>query len=475
MKRLVVSVLALLLVLGTTGSAQEDNPRAEFLRIFPLSFPSVLDLAGGGARAHGMGKAFLGISDDISAVTWNPAGLYGQEKEGPSLGLDYSTFTPKAEYSVFDQSSYRDAAFKNLGMLSFLAPLRIKGHPFVGGASYTRAGDEYMSTEVTFVNPDYYYVDRQGLLQPGLDQQSAVNDYRSSPDMVNIGFGTRLANTLSFGVAANVYTGESAARQHVILIQDGVEPSFLQPVRVTEDLLVLDTGKFSGVNFTIGLKYSGEKISAGLVVRTPFSLQVKTNRTVFTTLLFNGDPRFEGTNEIHFDNIVAKMKMPVQFGGGVAYRPIEGLVVATDVEYRGFSGKMIEIRDSLRIIPGEKDQEFYSEIDPMWRNVLLVRVGAEYLWNTGSKLFPVVPIRAGYGHVQIPDPELDMFFEISTASQGNFSAGSGIHWGQIHLDAAYTYTALDRHYWYYVDVQAIPFELSNRSHSFNFTFTGFFD
>ena len=43
---------------------------------------------GGGARARGMGGAYLGISDDAYAVTWNPAGLV--YNEGVLLALNYS-------------------------------------------------------------------------------------------------------------------------------------------------------------------------------------------------------------------------------------------------------------------------------------------------------------------------------------------------------------------------------------------------
>ncbi len=43
---------------------------------------------GGGARAKGMGGAYLGVSDDAYAGTWNPAGLI--YNEGVLVAFNYS-------------------------------------------------------------------------------------------------------------------------------------------------------------------------------------------------------------------------------------------------------------------------------------------------------------------------------------------------------------------------------------------------
>jgi hypothetical protein len=58
-----VIVLAMVLLTAGTASAQVGRTGVPFLLIAP------------GARAAGMGEAFIAISDDATAVHWNPAGL----------------------------------------------------------------------------------------------------------------------------------------------------------------------------------------------------------------------------------------------------------------------------------------------------------------------------------------------------------------------------------------------------------------
>ncbi len=55
---------------------------------------------GSGARAMGMGGAFIGIADDATAASWNPAGLIQLETPEVSIVGDYSH--SRASYSSVD-------------------------------------------------------------------------------------------------------------------------------------------------------------------------------------------------------------------------------------------------------------------------------------------------------------------------------------------------------------------------------------
>jgi long-subunit fatty acid transport protein len=170
---------------------------------------------------------------------------------------------------------------------------------------------------------------------------------------------------------------------------------------------------------------------------------------------------------MYFDNLLAKYDMPLMVGAGVAFRASENLLLAADAEYRHFSGGKINLRDSLRIDPGGHNEEYFTKFDPKWNNVFVVRLGGEYLRRTGIGL---IPVRAGLGYVPVPSPNVDISGGTSTVVNYDLSLGTGIHWSQIHLDWAYTYSTADRET---ADSFATVAE-KNRNHHFNFTFTGFF-
>jgi long-subunit fatty acid transport protein len=76
-------ILFFCLLLVTGASAQVENS-------------SSLNPVGSGARATGMGGAFIGVADDATAASWNPAGLIQLER--PEISAVYSFFQRKQTY-----------------------------------------------------------------------------------------------------------------------------------------------------------------------------------------------------------------------------------------------------------------------------------------------------------------------------------------------------------------------------------------
>ena len=68
-----------------------------------VSVNSYLDwnFLGSGARARGMGGAFLGISDDADAASWNPAGLI--YNDGLLMSLNYSMSRFNSDVTTIDE------------------------------------------------------------------------------------------------------------------------------------------------------------------------------------------------------------------------------------------------------------------------------------------------------------------------------------------------------------------------------------
>ncbi len=228
--------------------------------------------------------------------------------------------------------------------------------------------------------------------------------------------------------------------------------------------MLVDTIKYSGVNFTVGFKYNGEKTNAALTVRTPFKLKMEYDRLAYNIVYFNGIV-FDGLTDTtyYMDNLV-KYDMPWIVGTGFAYKVKENWLVALDAEMRAFKGGKINVRQGLTINPGGDNIETYVEYDPRWNNVFTVRMGTEYLKQTS---LGTVPLRAGLGYVPTPEPNYDADGVASRANGYYGSLGTGIHWEQIHFDFAYSVYTIDVRYY-------DEYDYTNRNHHLNVSFTGVF-
>ncbi len=493
MKGFLVGFLTLLMIPGAVCFAQDAETE---IQAWPRAFPSVRDFTGGGARAAGMGNAFIGVADDVSAVSWNPAGLYRHNNpfEQPVISLGYASFKgdSKAEVTgVGDLRSFdANETFSGFDFISFLAPVRIKGHPFVLSGSYTRLDDEYSTDGVFYDTTRYYTQDdvEDDLLHPYSLGNSTL--YYSGANALNLGFGTRLYDNLSFGVAVNIYGGQSQYVVAVTEVEDGTvtEESLGQPVKVEEYRRVIDSTKYSGVYFTFGLNYATDRLSAGLIVKTPHILEQMIDRKDSLLEYTNGTAP-DGLTR-HFDDNLVELDMPFTVGFGLGFKVTENLLLAADIEYRAFSSGEVNVRDSLEIVSGDNDIEYFSNYDPEWDDVFAFRIGSEYLLETGKSLLPVVPLRAGFSYTPIPTSAVLMGVQSESSAKTNFSLGTGVRWDQIHLDFAYVNSSLTRDYdrTYRIGMPTYDPEtgeltrplretsnsVDNSDHSFKVTFTGFF-
>ena len=92
MKRSLIFCLTFVFVASTVYS-QEANFGA-------LARPTVeaysFNMIGAGARSIGMGGAYYGVSDDVTAASWNPAGLVAIEE--PAMSVSYRNFGAGGQY-----------------------------------------------------------------------------------------------------------------------------------------------------------------------------------------------------------------------------------------------------------------------------------------------------------------------------------------------------------------------------------------
>jgi long-subunit fatty acid transport protein len=96
-----------------------------------------------------MGGAFLAVSDDPSAASWNPAGLSRIDKA--QMNLSFSSYMGRREYSTTLNSSTFNYGISgelenNVNALSFASiviPFTLRDRDLVGGILYQRLVDIY--------------------------------------------------------------------------------------------------------------------------------------------------------------------------------------------------------------------------------------------------------------------------------------------------------------------------------------------
>lgn len=467
MKSLLLKVSAIVLIATASGMSQEpgeeqldqrQNPTLEFLRF---------DFTGGGARAEGMGKAFIGLSDDNTAGAWNPAGLY--ELEDPIISLSYGTLLARGETESGmkipgdDPALDHDASINSLSSANFVAPLRLKGHPFVGSVSYTRNFNDYQASDLSYTF-DLEYTPLPGVDTSALARVDYMTDLKGGMNSVNFGLGTRIYGDVSAGVVLNVYTGTMVREQVIDQRINNLLDNFLQEYDSRYTGTVLDSNSFSGYNVTLGFKYNKENLGVGLLIRTPFDLSVETDRSIYEVNRQNELPIDAGSDTTYFDDLLAKYEIPWMVGVGAAYHLNEKTIITADAEFRAWDGRKVNMRDSVFLDPGSDNEEFFTEVDPQWRNVFIIRAGAETM--IGGPFSSSMPLRAGLGYVPIPAPSIDMSENLSTTTSTKLAAGSGLWWEQIHFDVAYTFTRMD---W-----ERGSITQKTRDHHVSATFTGYF-
>ena len=386
---------------------------------------SSLNPVGSGARATGMGGAFIAVADDATAASWNPAGLIHLEKPEASIVYSYfnrgqTTRISDPGYDVKNQSSSMDAHDINFASIAY--PFQLFNRNMVVTLNYQQLYN--MNKNVT-----------TNLTQTPSDV-SGINIFSQKGFLsaISPAIAIQVLPELYFGATVNIWddfadtcSWKSSNRGSVSLISmPGLADSYNQ----------VDTKySFSGLNANLGLIYNlKNKYSFGVVYKTPFTADLDVTRSEISTN--NAGTTIASTKEKQ------KMNMPASYGVGFAYRHSDNLSMAFDIyrtewsrytitdangnKQNPISGNYISVGSGPTSTGGAVTA---SQMGGRAHDTTQVRLGGEYL-IIGDKM--TVPVRAGVFY----DPEpgqvkVDDFF--------GFSLGSGVAYGKYAFDVSYQY------------------------------------
>ena len=373
-----------------------------------------LNRPGSGARAAGMGNAFIAVSDDGTAASWNPAGLSQLRK--PEFSLVHATGhrdISREGYRARDES----AAFTTLTTANTVADLEFASAavPFsVAGKPVTlQVGWRRLYQLTSRMQGDT----RRVPLSFGARPESVIrfdNATDGKIDVWSLAGAVRFTSRLSLGFSLDHYGGDW--EDHVNGSED---PGVLGPTDLMSSVI---SNNVTGNSLGLGLLLAYPSFRVGLVHHGALESDYEVSQSTRSSLT---EP-FEastGPVALHF---------PRSIGLGVAWRPKPLLQLAMDFTYDEWTQFLV---DSTPESPGVAVSGF-DGLPPelsATRDTVTVNAGME-------KLFPVkgryVPLRLGAslepqgGRDPLLRDGLDYLI---------LAAGTGLNTNSVKLDLSVEY------------------------------------
>jgi hypothetical protein len=425
---------AVLVLTASAAHAQTPAPSPTNDRLAPeveavLRARSSLDV-GSGARAYGMGGAFLARADDATAASWNPAGLsYLRRPELSIVGARNSfsseEFRPETGFLETETGVGRIADF-----VAATYPLSIGSLSGAAQVSYQRVIN--FTTEQVAENPD--------IIRTG--------DSTGGFDVVALGTGFRVFNSLRLGGTLNRWF-------------NGYTQTFIREPKVGRTRGRVDQVseyELSGWNANVGVIWEPlESLNLGAVGKTPFTagMTLRRERTDFSP----SSSAF--TRNSHFSDDV-RLDLPGAIGVGASWRPAGQLTLSADYTRTFWSRGRIRNFFTLAPTPEGEDPiapEDSGDFFPLLAYPTFtvrafdgeqVRAGVEYVLIHDRVRWP---IRAGYFTNR----------QLFTAENGaspwfnSVTLGLGMGVGPLLLDVAFVYETGE-----YVDPSLFPQSLTGR-------------
>jgi long-subunit fatty acid transport protein len=405
-------VLILCLVLSTWIATQTSAFAQALQRI---EIPSSLNPVGSGARALGMGGAFISVADDATAASWNPGGLI--QLETPEVSIVGAYFS-RAEDNSFgtnpEASGKQSVSEKKINYLSAAYPFALFGHNMIVSVNYQNLYD--FNREWNF--PLIQESDR---LKTG---QNVAFKQEGSLSALGLAYCMQITPTFSFGFTLNFWEdGIYENKWEQTTRQTGSGTFVGNPF--TFESLSHDQYSFSGFNVNLGALWNvSSRVTLGAVLKTPFKADLRHESAFSYSIDF---PEYPSANSSASSAYIEDehLDMPMSYGIGVSYRFSDRFTASADLYRTEWDDFVLTDAEGNETSPITGRPVGESNISPTHQ----IRIGAEYLF---IKPEYVIPIRGGIFYDPAPaEGSPDNYF--------GFSLGGGIAYGRFIFDIAYQY------------------------------------
>ncbi|MCP4374393.1 MAG: hypothetical protein GY797_40770 [Deltaproteobacteria bacterium] len=363
-----------------------------------------------GARANGMGGAFIGLADDATAAYTNPAGL---------------TILTEPEVSVENKTGEYDNTFTLFGPAN--------------SQDFTETSDGF--SFLSLVHPTEkatFSIYRHELIN--IQSEDDFGEYSNNVSMerdiktvtYGVGLGFKVADGLSLGMSIGF-----AEMRYYCTTEIFTGGSFSPPPQMR----ILIDGEDSSTQINLSLLWNPVgSFNIGLVYR-----QGPEFKTTYNSLN-DPDPllgRFDELNSTKYT-----LKVPDVYGAGVSYRFNFGLTIAADINYIEYSDLLEDFRfpDGSTEFgpPVVRTSDF--DVDDTFE----IHAGVEYVFSIRST---PLAVRGGYTHK--PDHRIHYTGSIAGwknwAPEGDddniFAVGVGtVFWERFQIDGAASFGDFEKEY-----------------------------
>ncbi len=421
---------------------------------------------GSGARALGMGGAFIGVADDATAASWNPGGLIQLETPEMSIVLSGDFLNEKRSFRLSPGASgdYNSSLY-DINYLSLVLPFtRLKKNMIVSLNfqtlySFNKSHNynySYRKLTTTLIESPLFSMETT---KDTFGPRHTHQDTDGYLKALSPAFSIQVTPYLSFGITLNWFS-PSLGSKWTTIHNDNLTGTLNQTMAVTPSPPVAPTVTSSVYSISQSTYYNDEfefssslnplgifneetsynigflwhinsRFTMGGVYKAAYTARVRYHeRLGYTQEMINLDDPLDVVNTYmplsETISEIQEMDMPASYGLGLACRFSDEFSMAIDIYRTNWQDFLLRQANGneISLITGQERSK--SNTKPTHQ----VRIGTEYLFilNNGY----VVPLRGGLFYDPEPtENRPDDFYGLTI--------GTGLTVGNIVFDTAYQF------------------------------------
>jgi len=337
---------------------------------------SSFSFTGAGAIPAAMGDTYLAVSDDGTAVTWNPAGLIVVGQTELAIAGVHCHRIENLNFSIDSQANGNQTTDQlNLRYIGITQPAEALGHYMWFSVFYQKIFDfnrkwdfDLMrDNDIMHLNSTYDYLSEGGISALGLG-------YTIRAKSKHFAFGMT-CNIMNDNLTGNSWD-QKTYQQDSGYYKDN-------QTHFTSHYYQVDRYSFKGFNFTFGFMWREifkSPLSIGLTIKTPYNADLVRDCYI---------------HNIKNQTTTSTIKMPASYGIGFSYRFSDEFIYAFDI-YRTQWDHFIEEDDSnteKSPITGKSVSQ--TKTEPTHQ----LRMGIEYNYKKNNR---VIPLYFGFFYDPLP-------------------------------------------------------------------------